>query len=533
LENVMTVYRPGQRVVLTRTEHPYSDLRPGDTGTVRNHDVPHRIVQVDWDNGSTQDVHLDAGDRVADETAVGAEWALTLDRLRAAAAAAGRDVAERWAENTIGGRATGDGRATARRVLTGVADGDPAVLDGMPTFTPPIRWYDGRDMAEVRYVEAAADGAPAWRDLTGVQRARTIAASRDAFDDAVVERAVELCQLVASPTGRDLSHLHPDNVRIGSAGVFAGDWAQTVGTGRIGVGFVGTLVDTWNGWAVFTCTREVAEAIVAEQRRYRSELREIFEQTGIPEQELDRRVDEEATDLYFDGDDIVADQRVMWGEPDAVERISPDDEGRYVVMGWAWCWEAVDPYDCDRVVGDVPEPGRQQQWVRLPHTGLRVPHDRLKVTALRRTPVHNSPAYTATLTLDGEPVGHIRNDGTGGDTDLAFPTSRWGEQHMADYAAACRRHGQPVPQQQVLEALATECEVNEAIRAAETAGDALARLIDTNENIRELRTITPAPRSPREVLDLGRTLTRGPDQRWQIWAGATWFTLPGALAQPH
>src|SRR5262249_24119630 len=106
-------------------------------------------------------------------------WATTLARLRAAGAEAGRGVAEWWAQDTIGGRDTGDVRATARRILAGIDDGDPAVLDGLPTFHPPIRWHDGRDTAQVRYTEAAHEAAhgqaPGWQDLTDAQRAKTVA----------------------------------------------------------------------------------------------------------------------------------------------------------------------------------------------------------------------------------------------------------------------------------------------------------------------------------------------------------------------
>lgn len=45
-----------------------------------------------------------------------------------------------------------------------------------------------------------------------------------------------------------LDHLHPDRIRIGSVGVFAGDWAWTTrtdGATRIPVGFVGTLIDSF------------------------------------------------------------------------------------------------------------------------------------------------------------------------------------------------------------------------------------------------------------------------------------------------
>ena len=128
------------------------------------------------------------------------------------------------------------------------------------------------------------------------------------------------------PTDRpDLDHLRPDRIRIGSVGVFAGDWAWTsdaAGAMRIPVGFVGTLIDRWNGWAVFTCTRQVAEA-------------------------------------------IVADQRGLYDDPEAIERIEPDAQGLYVVMGWNWCWLPVDPADCDRIVGDLPAPGQQQQFAQL------------------------------------------------------------------------------------------------------------------------------------------------------------------------
>ena len=52
------------------------------------------------------------------------------------------------------------------------------------------------------------------------------------------------------PAGRppaDLSHLHPDQVRIGGVAVFAGDWAWTGQPPRIPVGFVGTLIDFSSG----------------------------------------------------------------------------------------------------------------------------------------------------------------------------------------------------------------------------------------------------------------------------------------------
>lgn len=151
--------------------------------------------------------------------------------------------------------------------------------------------------------------------------------------------------------------------------MFAGDWGSyTDGDGawRTSRGCVGTLIDTWNGWAVFRCTRAVADAIVEDLQQNRDTYRSHLTADGVAAADLDRQVDESLAQVRFDGDVIVVDSTRVSGDPDDVERIAPDD-GRYVVMGWSWCWEAVDPYDCDRIAGDLPEPDRQQEWVLLTH----------------------------------------------------------------------------------------------------------------------------------------------------------------------
>jgi len=540
-ESIVTVYQPGQRVVLVHTSDPHTDLRPGDTGTVRRQDQHRSTVHIDWDTGSRLSMCLDAGDRIQPLTDAtpGTQqpsgdtdgWAATLARLAAAGAEAGRGVAEWWAQDTIGGRATGDVRATARRVLAGIDDGDPAVLDGLPTFTPPVRWHDGRDTAELRYTEAAHHQAPDWRDLTDAQRAETIDTSQEAFDTAVVERVVELCRLAASPTGTDVSHLHPEHVRIGRIGVFSGDWAWTVdaaGADRIAVGFVGTLIDRWNGWAVFSCTREVAEAIVADQQEHRRELRESLQRQGVPEPELDQRVNAELTDLRFDGDVIIADQRAQYDDPEAIERISPDREGQYVVMGWNWCWEAVAPHDCDRIVGDLPAPGAQQQFVELPHTRLRVPHDRLRVSALQAMP--ETPGTSlATLALDGTPVAAamIAPDGS----HMSQLTATFGRKDWAAFLSSCRHHGRPASEGQVLDALATECQVTDAVHLAAADGGVLTRLLGADGTVLRLRPVWPAPIGHHARMRLGQRLRReNPHPQtylWQLWTGTEWKQLAG------
>lgn len=365
-EIIMTSYKAGQRVALVHTSDPHTLLRPGDTGTVRRHDQRHNVVEVTWDSGSTLSMCLDAGDRIAPVTTTpprpgglvgeATGWAAALQRMRAAGTEAGRTAAEWWAQDTIGAPAGGDTRRAARRILAGIDDGDPAVLDALPHFSAA---GESVDIAGWELFADATSDTTGWFGLRLQQRDEAMAVYRDAYDTAATNRVADLCHLAASPTGRDVSHLHPDRVRIGDVGVFAGDWARTTGPDgddRIEVGFVGTLIDHWNGWAVFSCTRPVAEAIVADQQRHRDQHRQSLRDEGVPLDDLDRRVDAELADLSFDGDVIVADQRALSDDPDAIDRITPDGDGRYVVMGRSWCWEAVDPYACDRIVGDLPDP---------------------------------------------------------------------------------------------------------------------------------------------------------------------------------
>jgi hypothetical protein len=60
----VTVYQPGQRVVLIHTSDPYTRLRPGALGTVRRHDQQANTVTIAWDDGSTLSMLLDDGDRI-------------------------------------------------------------------------------------------------------------------------------------------------------------------------------------------------------------------------------------------------------------------------------------------------------------------------------------------------------------------------------------------------------------------------------------------------------------------------------------
>jgi hypothetical protein len=56
---------PGDRVELVATNDPYTDLRPGDRGTLTGvHGFPEPAINVQWDGGSTLSILPDAGDRI-------------------------------------------------------------------------------------------------------------------------------------------------------------------------------------------------------------------------------------------------------------------------------------------------------------------------------------------------------------------------------------------------------------------------------------------------------------------------------------
>lgn len=533
----MTVFQPGQRIRLVHTSDPHTELRPGDLGTVRHYNVDTHTVQIAWDNGSTLSMLLDHGDRITTTADTSRPTAVEQaeDRdaavrpaVTAAGGADGRSAADWWCQHTVGGSASGDVRAAARRILAGIDDGDPAVGDTLPVCD---RSDSTLDLDEVLDEHGTAPAQP----LTDAQRSAAVDAYANAYDQAAEARVIELCHLAASATGTDLSHLHPDRVAVGAVGVFSGDWHYILsedGTDRYTTGYVGTLLRWWNGWAVFTCTREVAEAIVADQEQQRERLRDELRGSKVADADAEQCVDAEAARLFFDGDLLVADLRILQDDPEAVQRVHPDSDGRYVVMGGIWCWEAVDPYACERIIGDIPASDGDRE-MPLRHTPqLRVPHDRLRVTGVQQLPTRNGLAFTRDLTLDGVRVGTVTHNATANGTvryDLALIGRR---DDVLAYLSGCRLDGAPVSMQRLLHALADEDYLDAAITQATTEGGTQVRLVDDTGHTRALHPLIPAPRDYAELLQCARDLVTdapplGAGQSWQVWTGTCWNALPG------
>jgi hypothetical protein len=276
--------------------------------------------------------------------------------------AAGRRATGWWCRHHIGANATGNPKSIARNALLDFTEGFPELVDGLPMSPAPYQPFTERptdtDLLILRHGAHVAPSAT----VSDQQRQQTLNVYDEAFDTALLEHVVEQCRQVASPTGdgRDLSHLRPDTLRVGRYGVFSGEWYLTDDDGpdRYRVGFVGVLEDSWNGWAVFACTRPVIDQIVAD----RAADREADRDSRLTPAEQDRELDRRWGRTYFDGDVLVVDQRLMQGAPEAIARSTARADGQWSVRSMNLCWDAIDPADCDRIIGDPPPAGHEQAW---------------------------------------------------------------------------------------------------------------------------------------------------------------------------
>ncbi|MCW3838504.1 hypothetical protein ONA70_00105 [Micromonospora yasonensis] len=139
----------------------------------------------------------------------------------------------------------------------------------------------------------------------------------------------------------------------GESGYFSGEWLEYPYDGgrRFESAYAGTLVKRWNGWAVWSCVREVAEAIVTDQEMSRRHNRVLLAHSGLSGDKLERYLDQDVPPMRWEGDVIVVERKAL-GEEDL--RIEPDEHGRYVVMGGHWMWEEV-PVDAADTVHGVAE----------------------------------------------------------------------------------------------------------------------------------------------------------------------------------
>ncbi|MGI5243343.1 hypothetical protein [Dactylosporangium sp. CA-139066] len=192
------------------------------------------------------------------------------------------------------------------------------------------------------------------------------------------------------------------------------------------------------------------------------------------------------------------------------------------------------PETTQRTTASTAEPATT--LVTLPHTGIRVPDATLRVTTYQELPTPDGVAYTATVHWGRTPVGTIHNEGRGGATSYR-PTagSALDRSGLAELIVASRgADGQPLSEEDLLEALVTEYEhaehVAQAMRAGRSAvqlraplGVGLNEVYCTAERRIVAKVTTPAQRA---TLTAQLQRLAVPDGAWwQLWTGQAWDNL--------
>jgi len=133
----------------------------------------------------------------------------------------------------------------------------------------------------------------------------------------------------------------------GNRVAFTGDWLAGGCICHIyREGYAGILTRRWNGWAEFSVTRRVAEAIV---RRHQSDFTNLMRQhnTGEPADAWLTALRSTASVTWL-ADMIVVDSRVLHDDDTIVHIAAPSPQGRYLI-GWGWMWDDVDTADIHTV----------------------------------------------------------------------------------------------------------------------------------------------------------------------------------------
>jgi hypothetical protein len=113
--------------------------------------------------------------------------------------------------------------------------------------------------------------------------------------------------------------------------------------------------------------------------------------------------------------------------------------------------------------------------ITLPHTGMRVPNDRIRVTSLKEVDTGDGVAWSAVLRLDQNKLGTLMDAGQGGAT-LFRPVNGTARKVMAAFVALCRdRDGKSMAEEFVFDALAEEYEWARDVAEADRKGRYLVR----------------------------------------------------------
>ncbi|MFJ4343039.1 hypothetical protein [Streptomyces sp. NPDC088915] len=175
--------------------------------------------------------------------------------------------------------------------------------------------------------------------------------------------------------------------------------------------------------------------------------------------------------------------------------------------------------------------------IKLPHTGLHVPHDRYTLAGLQQMTTRCGIAYNATVHEGERCVGVIENEGNGGGTWF-FPATAADHHAVHEFAAACRMDGEPLSEEEVLDHLITEHETARDVAKCARHRASLLRGLDEDG----LPAVITSVSAPPVWLDRADSpflprIARGlrasdPDVAvWEFWTGDQWkrLSLPAAI----
>lgn len=122
--------------------------------------------------------------------------------------------------------------------------------------------------------------------------------------------------------------------------------------------------------------------------------------------------------------------------------------------------------------------GGEMAAIRLPHSGLVVPTEQVRVTQVSSTDIGTGIAWSG-MVRDGRTLpGAFTNGGRGGPTQFQAADAA-GARRMREFIAACRTaDGDSADEEAVGEALTDEHETSKAIAAAHRRGRTLIRHYD-------------------------------------------------------
>jgi hypothetical protein len=168
----------------------------------------------------------------------------------------------------------------------------------------------------------------------------------------------------------------------------------------------------------------------------------------------------------------------------------------------------------------------------LPHSRLRAPHDRLRVTSLRQTPMHDGVAFTAALRLDDRRVGVTEDEGRGGgamfrpDPGAGYGYGYgYGYDELNAFAAECRRDDQPVSTESVLADLVTGDGLARRIKRATAKHGTVLRLVGADGYAIELATVRVMPTTDYHRQLVAAELGQPAEGHWEMWNGQVWQPL--------